>query len=649
MPDMLSRPKGSIKKVMYGEDGHVYYVIAAEGQKVLMGIQYLERFEDLNRHIGEPGLFFVRDAAAKHTDPNDYASPIIQNGDPTVHEGWAMYSWDTHKTNTSAGWRKVAEQESVDGPWGIDERILKMLVRRTEFNSFVEQTNNKLSDLTEKVQRNEENINGLNQSVNELKTKAHSHDNKESVLDKLTTVGGQLLFDGVAISGNTFLYNNIVDGSIVWKDPTAGDDAESTVCATAKDAANKFVLCSMATPGMVLSVAEPNGSITNFDIIKPVDSEALVAINKDNAVANGVGHVTYVTKLDTSGTSYAGRGIFCPIEDDGEYDPLELYEFIDGAWVSIKYKNGSGTFIDFAGAMFTMCVDDADPEMPYKRIYIFWNDNTTFKIADPNGVVYSFKETRLVRKFGSVPKTPDDGVTLSVSTKATDGSRGYTDVVHFSNEPVYYQLFTITKSGAICKPYDAAGITPKALEWKDLIGLIDDSVNARRLRERLFPIGTNVVLPEHPKFGKLMGEVVESSGSKMTFITTESLDDLSYDDAVAMIASAFDGYSKYVVSQDGKVQEGKTYAYYDNGFKPLELDVGTEFAEGMVVYELNTDYPDGIFTSIELPSRSLLSKETLPKRRHLDQSTTYWCDDRSTSDGTSSSVSGCAVMFTIAK
>lgn len=648
MADMLTRPRGSIKKVMYGEDGHVYYVIAAEGQEVRMGIQYLERFEDLNRHIGEPGLFFVRDAAAKYSIPGDESSTIIQNGDPTVHEGWAMYCWDVHKTNTTAGWRKVAEQESVDGPWGIDERILKMLVKRTEFNSYVEQNDRRVINLEGRVQTNESNINGLNASVNELKRTAHGHNNKEAVLDKLSTVGGQLLFDGVAISGNTFLYNNIVEGKIVWKDPT-NPDAEVVECANAKTAADQFVACSMATPGMVLSVVEPDGSITSFDLIKPSGSESIVAINKDNAVAVGVGSVTYVTELDKSGTSYVGRGIFCPITDDGEYEPFELYEYVEDRWVSLKEKNGAGKFISVVGAAFTLCLDEASPDMPYKRVNLFWNDNLRLNQTDTNGVRYSWKETRLVRKFGSVPTTPEDGVLVFVSTRASDGTDGYIDTIPYSNEPVYYQLFTITKSGAICTPAKAEGVTPIAIEWYDVHALISDSVNQRRLREKLLPVGASVVLPPHPYYGQLVGVIIESTGTALSVIVDVCLEEGNFDKASTVVNNLFDGYSKYVPSFDGKVQEGKTYAYFDNGYKEFELEVGTEFPEGKLVYEKLTDFANGIFNVVALPDRTLIKSETLPVRRHLDRSVPYWCSNRSASDGSISVTAGCAVMLRITK
>lgn len=58
----------------------------------------LDTYDQLGNHIGESGLFFVRDAGNAKTG---------QNGDPNVRSGYAYYTWDS----AINGWRMVSKQE----------------------------------------------------------------------------------------------------------------------------------------------------------------------------------------------------------------------------------------------------------------------------------------------------------------------------------------------------------------------------------------------------------------------------------------------------------------------------------------------------------------------------------------------------------
>lgn len=655
MANMLTTPRNAIKEIINGEDGHVYYVISAEGKEIRMGIIYLQRFEDLSRHIGQPGMFFVRDAACKYEIPDDYSSRIIQNGDPTVHEGWAMYCWDNYKDNNKAGWRKIAEQESVDGPWGIDERILKMLVRRTEFNSYVEQNNERVTNLEERVQRNEENISGINESIAELQEKAHTHENKET-LDGFSTTGDALTWKGVLLGGSFYVYRQYEGNMHVWKDPT-DSEAESVVVDTAQDIAERFIQTSVAAKGMTLIVVEPDESTTQFDILEEFYKESdedtewksrLKVVPHGCVVHNGVGNVTYVDKLAAdfhhlSTKAYANRGIFCPLTDDGVHQPFELYIYdVDLGWISLKQKYGEGTVIAKTGAVPTFCYTESDPELPYKKHHLFWADDTMFKYTDPDtGVSFSWDHSVIVRKFGSVPTSISDGEVVFTSTKVTDGSNGFVDVCPYNNEEVHYQIFTVTKLGAVCTVYDPNGFVMESLEWEDIIDLISENTAKRNIREKLLPVGTIFALPKHPLFGKLEAKVIGSTTRSLTLVTTEVLKTGEFDEIVDWASKMFDQYTKVTETEDGIAQSGKQYFYFDpnEGYKQMDVAEGDVFPEGITVYEKDTKYPDGIFTGIGLPSASTIGLDFIDAEVNLRHSKTkvgWWKIDGTKSADTES-------------
>ena len=650
MADMLSTPK-SIKEIINGEDGHVYYVIAGDGKEIRMGIVYLERFEDLTRHIGQPGLFFVRDAACKYENPDDYTSRVIQNGDPTVHEGWAMYCWDVYKDNNKAGWRKVAEQESVDGPWGIDERILKMLVKRSEFNSYVEQNNTRVTDLEERVSRAEDGINGLNGAVADLQEKAHTHDNKLT-LDGFGESGDALTWRGVILGGSFYVYRQYQGNMHIWKDPT-DPEAEGIVVDTAKDVADRFVQTTIAAKGMTLVVVEPDESYTQFDILEEFYQEApeegsssggewksrLVVVPHGCVVHNGLGQITYVDKLDINyhhlSKAYINRGIFCPLTDDGNYQPFELYIYdADHGWTPLKKKYGAGTVIGKTGAVPTFCYTEEDPELPYKKHHLFWADDTMFVYTDPDtGVTFSWDHSVIVRKFGSVPTSIEDGEIIFTSTKATDGGNGFTDVCPYNNEEVHYQIFSVTKLGAVCTVYDPDGFVPKTLEWKDIQGLISENTVKRNLREKLLPVGTTMVLPEHPLFGKIETKIIGSTTSSLTFVTTEALKVSETGDVLEWVAKMFGNYGLVRETEDGIAQTGKEYFYFDpeEGYLPVAIEGGEELPEGKVIYELDPDYPTGLFTGgATIPGRTTIGYDQIEPEVNLRHSKTkvgWWNAD----------------------
>ena len=662
MANGLTLPRG-VRRIQ-DIDGHIYYVVASEHKDVRMGIYYLDNFDDLNQHLGEPGLFFVRNAAARYENPNDYSSRVIQNGDPTVHEGWAMYCWDDFKEGTTPGWRKVAEQESVDGPWGIDERIIRMLVRRTEFNSYVSQNNERVTNIEVRVQVNENNINAINDQIEDLRGKSHVHNNK-ATLDEFGERNGALTFKGVIIGGSTYIYDNREDGHLIWKDPT-DDEAPGEVVYTAKDIATRFIRTTLAAKNMMLTVVEPDGSLTSFDIIEkkiipePESEETtttqLVAVPHGCVVHNSVGPVNYVDCLDRTGgghgtEGYSNRGIFCPIEDDGIYTPFELYvyDIVQHDWVLLKKKYGEGSVIEKTGASFTLCYGDDDPELPYKKNHISWIDDDFVWTDDAHpGIVFSWDHTLLVRKFGSVPTSPTDGEVVFVSNRDTgeNGLNGFIDVCPYSNEPVYYQLFSITKLGARCTTPDAQGATPRQIEWQDVINIVN---NVDSLRSKLFPVGTTIVLPEHPQFGKIECEVAASYPSTLVLVTKDCLEARDFEGLSDWVSGCFGDYTRYQRTKDGKAQEDKDYFYFDgNSYEPLDVTAGDTLPEGLIIYEINPDLPSGIFTDVGLPTSGMPGFSAISTTKRLFHSKTemgWWLADGTKSE--ESEDTGVIVAFSI--
>ena len=62
---------------------------------------------------------------------------IVRNAyknDTSVNKGWAAYVLDPAKKT----WSKIIEQESVDGPWGVNEEIKKSLVTKAQFDELLE-------------------------------------------------------------------------------------------------------------------------------------------------------------------------------------------------------------------------------------------------------------------------------------------------------------------------------------------------------------------------------------------------------------------------------------------------------------------------------------------------------------------------------
>ena len=640
----LPRP---IKEVLQGTDGHIYYVIESERENIFMGIQFVEYYADLTNFTGMPGLFFVRNAAGVKTVTIN-GEVIGQHGDPTVHEGWAMYCWDNQKKmddgTIKAGWRKVAEQESVDGPWGIDERILKMLVRRTEFNEYVDSHHVEYTNLKNIVENNVRRLNGLDETVNDLLTAKHTHGNKE-LLDTMEFKFGQFYVNGHVVSGNTFFYDYIIfnediksalaaiedldtigdgdydieeikrrldamlaslqnlyngtDGAIYWKDPTK--DELPVPVNNSYEIAEKFAKISIVKPGMILSIMEVNGDVTTYTFRRVVDHESEGDISYEPVLMSTTFEtsrcITYVDILPLEEKAYENRGFWCPLLDDGEHYPNKFYRCVKVVdpepgykWVSLDDLLDKSKPLDNPGATLVSVFSSDDPRVPYKSNTIMWKRPSMTPFALPfTDVVLSYSHTTLVRKYGSEPTGPTDGEIIFTDYGTTDETQTFVDKCAYDVGEVYYRAFSFTKLGHQYGYTDA--MVNDRLNWKTIKSLIA----ADKIKD-VISVGDTVVLPKHPTLGDIACTVTGfSDEGEIILESNEALACLKFSETESWLHDVINGYSNFMISNDGIVQDGKSYYYYDDGFKELAMEVGSELPEGLTVYEPNPDYPNGVF------------------------------------------------------
>lgn len=607
------------------KDPFIWYVIDAEGNKrAVMGVRFVNDYATLNAQCkGEPGIFFVRNAAATETNTG---------GDPSVHEGWACYVWDNELTATTAGFRKIAEQESVDGPWGIDERILKMLVKKSDFDSTVSGIRETLSQHTQAIQQTEQNVTGMSNSINELNSVKHAHTNK-NLLDKLSFSNGRLLIDGQVPAGSGYRYDNIVDGEIVWKDP-ADPESEAVVVPSSAELAAKFVTSVIAAEGMQLEVVLQDGSVSTFNIIKADDGD-LYPLYSGNKF-----ETTVVSALPTPAIGL-GRGIFIPTTDDGTHPAFHYYKVVDGAWVDVTDLD-KGKVLAFDGAWFSAVRMDLDPLNPVVKNILTVNLPVMQKTDSTTGRVYKHEKTYLVRKFGKLPTSIEDGRIIGEFT--SNPTEPIEDVVSIYRERAFYKLFSYTTSGAMYTTSSLSEAEPKALTWQDITTMRIANV-AKHIQ-----VGDTIYLPPHPEFGDIGCEVISidsSAGMKLaskdvlTVMKFGATNVYADSNVKTWVEKMFLEYSKYKGSNDSAAEMDKNYFTYNKNtheFEVLEVSPGAVLPRGVELYEINGDIPHGVIDAVTIPSASMsnISQiKNLPKAK-LSTGTEWWMQDTSGSNITTS-------------
>lgn len=654
-------------------DGHIWYVVDADGkQRIVMGIIFLDHYEDLKTWVGKPGLFFVRDAAADEAG---------EHGDPTVHKGWAMYTWDgqmiVEKSSISGGWRKVAEQESVDGPWGIDEYILKMLVKKVDYNADMKIVNDAIKKLIRTTAIHDQSIQSLAISVTELNRTKHEHKNL-TTLDQVSSVGETLLFQNAPVSCY-FLYNNIKDGQLLWKNPDDPEDEE--FADTSLEIAEKFAETSLAHAGRGIEILEVDGSWSRFTFVQDRNSfgtkhllTSEVQLINDRAFYNrpagtsgeadeeitmeqareligskssqvyfadhtlicrfektvhpfSAGNINYVFTLPEDNDSFDGRGIWCPLYDDGFHTPKHFFVSIDGVWTDMEQISGSQVILHGEAGCQAGGYCDDNPGMPFKKNVLHWTDPDRKVIQDT--IEFCWHETVIVRKFGSPATRIDEGTVVFRTTDRMDGQRGFTDTCPYSDEPVYYTFFAVTGTGAIFEP---TVVEPLPLTWRTIIELTRMSQH-----RNLFKVGDTIILPDHPVYGKIVCDVIFVDEFGIRVCSKDVLEKLAFGDTSEYTGSNlekwiwdnFVDFTKYRLSQDAMPMVGKDYWTFSktSGFTKYTPDVHVPFPFDLRVYELDPDHPNGIVTGCRAPNSEeavQIKDLSIGKHYHHETATTDW-------------------------
>ncbi len=157
---------------------------------------FLEYYDSLDPYKGKSGHFFVRDAGNSKTG---------QHGDPTVEKGWAIYIWNTRANGLTAGWTKIADQQSL-GSDPVAMTLYTNYVSKADFSNYVSSTTtnyvgkseltkieNNVTSINNSVSTNTKNINTLSSQLLTLNT------NKQDKLvpgTNIKTINGESIIGG---------------------------------------------------------------------------------------------------------------------------------------------------------------------------------------------------------------------------------------------------------------------------------------------------------------------------------------------------------------------------------------------------------------------------------------------------------------------
>lgn len=230
--------------------------------------EFLSTYDQLSNYVGKPGFYVVRDAGNTRTG---------QHGDPSVSSGWAMYTWDT-----TSGWIKVAEKESLD----IFVKEMGGYYTKAEIDALLNNIadNTVVSNLSVKVTKNESDIVALGQATtnnsNSISELYRETDRLDAKIRQLTPDGGgdvpSTVLDDIAdLQTNQASLSNKVN------------DLSTTVDGVAQDVnSTKETIASLTNNQTTVEIDDRNNvTVRNL-------RDALVAIKSSQSA-----------KITTSGTS----------------------------------------------------------------------------------------------------------------------------------------------------------------------------------------------------------------------------------------------------------------------------------------------------------------------------------------------------------
>lgn len=225
--------------------------------------------------------------------------------------------------------------------------------------------------------------------------------------------------------------------------------------------------------------------------------------------------------------------------------------------------------------------------------------------TDPVGVedVADWLRTTLVRKEGSVPSSPSDGVTVATTSVADENKNAYAstffrDTVPDPTKTYYYKLFSVTKQGAVTISDNneiptATALTPTLIHQLSQAGTLTNYLN----------VGDCIVI-NHPDFDpspgysgqlvRFMGYDCVTPATGYSHAAVFQFEDCLYSATNNYKEMAFDpAESQYALTPDATAVTGKTY-YTKEGSTYTALTEGTDWTAGDTVpadswYEKNVN------------------------------------------------------------
>lgn len=499
-------------KVYQREDGTTYFVIGSGSSASSAHLVVVDTISERNV-LPNTGMVLVRKAYL---------------GDDTVHRGWALYIVDPDTLNTVPHkWIKIAEQESVDGPWGVNEELLSVLVQTKDFTAFKNQINEQLA-----------NYDALFNKVEGLVTDTHAHLNKD-VLDKLSVEAGVLKLDGKTV-GSTYIYDNVdSDQGIFWENPNDTEDRCPVL--NSHEIAKKLIANGLVALGQAIRVTEIDYAVSEYIVAKNEAGELTAYFRGRIGGGNPTAVVHHATALPVNVKEYLGQGYWFLLKSDGSHLPNKFYTVV---------KNGS----DYEWKAIEEIVPVPDPTVKPEILTCFKTNmvdlGTTVKIAwkdpelvsGPDGNI-KWNRTVVVRRFGQAPESHNDG-TIVVETDAHNlfAKKCFVDAIPFVKQPAFYGVFSQTMDGVWYKGSVAEAILPTWEYFKNQA--------QRGLAALNFEIGDIVVAPAHDQFGIMEYEVTKTEDDGDVYLMAKC----------ALATLPYDGREFGMVpTKDTVYQEGKTY------------------------------------------------------------------------------------------
>ena len=239
------------------------------------------------------------------------------------------------------------------------------------------------------------------------------------------------------------------------------------------------------------------------------------------------------------------------------------------------------------------------------RVFLKWNDPDNTFITDSTDQRVDtaiWKETILVRKFGSEPQSMFDGTRVLIETSKDAYSDEYfTDVIPVGIDvQVYYKLYAVAHTGVIT---ESSAIAPNVFTWENVSAELNKEDS--RIRD-MFAAGDVITITSNDSSVDLvvMGidNVDKGSGNHHTMTFAFKYIESGWIGRQHDNNSLYEFFSRYRRTADAETKRGKTYFYkknnqWQNGWY-CQVD-GTMPDEGLSIndlYEFVTgwDPTDGI-------------------------------------------------------